>query len=59
MEEKNFLVSIQEGNPAWEQIGLPDIEQLPALKWKTQNVKTMDSAKRAKATQDLKSKLGL
>ena len=59
MEERNFLVSIQEGNPAWDQIGIPDIEQLPALKWKAQNVKQMDNAKRTQALQQLKSKLDI
>jgi len=58
-EERIFLVSIQEGNPDWGQIGISDIEQLPALKWKAQNVQKMDSAKRSKATQELKSKLDL
>jgi predicted nucleotidyltransferase component of viral defense system len=58
-EEKNFLVSIQEGKPDWDLIEIPDIQELPALKWKFQNVQKMNDAKRAKATQVLKSKLGI
>ncbi len=58
-EEKQFLVSIQEGKPDWSQIEIPNIEDLPALKWKFQNVQKMNDAKREKATQDLKLKLGI
>ncbi len=57
-DERTFLISIQEGTPQWSKIGIPNIDQLPALKWKVQNVQKMDSAKRTRATQELKTKLG-
>ena len=55
--EKNFLISIQQGSPEWELLGIPNLDQLPALKWKVLNVNKMDSAKKAQATEDLKTKL--
>jgi Nucleotidyl transferase AbiEii toxin, Type IV TA system len=58
-DERNFLVSVQEGNPVWHLLKIETIEHLPALKWKVQNVKKMDAAKREKAVQELKKKLSL
>jgi predicted nucleotidyltransferase component of viral defense system len=58
-DEKDFLISIQEGRPRWALAGVSNIEDLPALTWKAQNVQKMDANKRKQATQDLKSKLGV
>lgn len=58
-DEKTFLISIQDGNPGWNLLGIPNLDQLPALKWKIQNVQKMDNLKRKKATADLKTKLNL
>jgi len=56
-DERNFLVSIQQGTPAWRLLGIPNLDQLPALKWKVLNVNKMDNAKKTQATEDLKTKL--
>jgi len=58
-KEKSFLISLQEGNPQWNLLTAPDIQKLPALQWKLQNVKKMAPKKRELAASALKSKLGL
>ena len=52
-EEKRFIVSIQEGEPEWELLGLKKIEQLPAVKWKLLNVRKMSHVKRKEAVKKL------
>ena len=56
-DEKNFLVSMKQGEPQWEMLGLPGIERLPALEWKLANVRKMDKAKRADMLDRLKKVL--
>lgn len=58
-DERQFLVSIQEGNPDWSKIKIPDISELPAIKWKLKNVAQMKTDKRVQAVTDLKRKLKL
>ncbi|MBN2187997.1 MAG: hypothetical protein JW699_00980, partial [Chitinispirillaceae bacterium] len=56
-DEKNFLVSMKQGEPQWGLIGLPGIERLPALQWKLENIRKMDKAKRAAMLKKLKAAL--
>lgn len=56
-DERQFLVSIQEGNPDWSKIKISDISELPAIKWKLQNVGQMKNNKREQAVNELKKKL--
>lgn len=58
-DERKFLVSIKEGRPDWTLIPLEGIEQLPALQWKLQNIRKMDSKKHNKMLNKLKETLGL
>ena len=39
-EERRFIVSIKEGKPQWN-LGVPEIENLPAVQWKLQNISRM------------------
>jgi len=52
--EKNFLVSMKQGEPQWGLLGLPGIERLPALQWKLENIRKMDKAKWADMLDRLK-----
>ena len=52
-----FLLTFKSGDPDWSGLGLPDIEKLPSVQWKLQNVKRMDSAKREKAMEALRKVL--
>lgn len=58
-DERQFLVSIQDGTPDWSKIEIPDIRELPAIKWKLQNVGQMKKDKRVQAVNELKKKLKL
>ena len=51
--EKQFLLSFKAMNPQWELLGLDDIENLPAVKWKMINLKAMTTDKHKVAYQKL------
>ncbi|MGA2507454.1 MAG: nucleotidyl transferase AbiEii/AbiGii toxin family protein [Chitinispirillaceae bacterium] len=55
--QKNFLVSMKQGEPMWDLLGLPGIERLPALQWKCANIRAMDKAKQADMLEKLKAVL--
>jgi hypothetical protein len=55
--ERQFLVSIKQGVPQWELMGIPDIEKLPALQWKLINIGKMDDAVRDQSLGKLKEVL--
>ena len=55
--ERQFLVSIKQGEPQWELMGIPDIEKLPALQWKLLNINKMSSAQQNQALIQLKNVL--
>jgi hypothetical protein len=57
-DEKRFLLSLKAGEPEWGLLGLGNIERLPALQWKLQNIRKMTKAKRDKMFEILKAKLG-
>ncbi|OFZ79478.1 MAG: hypothetical protein A2583_03520 [Bdellovibrionales bacterium RIFOXYD1_FULL_53_11] len=57
--ERNFLVSIKEGDPKWDLLGIPGIERLPSIQWKLMNIKKMAPKKHKEALARLKTKLGL
>jgi len=45
-DEKEFLLSIANGFPEWNKLNIPHLNELPALKWKVQNIQKMDAKKR-------------
>lgn len=51
--ERRFLLSMKEGEPEWNLLGIADIERMPALQWKLLNIRKMDAAKRAVALEKL------
>lgn len=55
--EKQFLLSLKEGEPRWELLGIEGIENLPAIQWKVINVRKMEKKKREVALEKLKKKL--
>jgi predicted nucleotidyltransferase component of viral defense system len=59
MQEKQFLVSLKEGNPQWELLGLPGIDQLPGVQWKLMNIRKMDKRKHAQMLAKLRKVLDL
>jgi len=59
MEEKLFIVSVKEGVPQWDLIGIDGVENLPAVEWKLLNIRQMNPSKHAKAVRKLKDYLGV
>lgn len=35
-EHRRFLLSVREGTPEWELLGIPHVETLPAVQWRLQ-----------------------
>lgn len=46
-EHRKFLASFKRGRPEWELLGIPHVENLPAVQWKIQNLAAMDLQFRA------------
>lgn len=57
--ERAFLVSVKEGSPRWELMGIEGIDRLPAIQWKLINIGRMNAVKHADALKKLKEKLGV
>lgn len=51
--EKRFLLSFKSCKPDWNLIGLNNIRELPAVKWKLMNLEKMDKEKHATALSKL------
>lgn len=50
-DDRKFLLSVKRKEPDWSLLGLPDIDKLPAVRWKLQNLDRM-SAKKHKEVLD-------
>lgn len=57
VEEKQFIVSVKEGMPRWELIGVEGVENLPAVKWKLLNIARMSPSKHRQAVRKLRDYL--
>ena len=57
--EKAFLISLKEGQPKWNLMGIEGIEKLPAVQWKLKNIRNMSGKKRAESLEKLKRVLGM
>ena len=58
-EERRFIVSVKEGEPQWDLLGVPGIENLPGVQWKLQNIRRMAPTKHREALQKLRDDLGV
>ena len=48
-QEKSFLLSVKQGEPRWELLGLDGVEDLPAVRWKLLNLRNMSLQARERA----------
>jgi predicted nucleotidyltransferase component of viral defense system len=46
-EHRRFLLSFERGDPDWPLLGLPDVPELPAVKWRQRNLDGLTADKRA------------
>jgi predicted nucleotidyltransferase component of viral defense system len=44
---RKFLISFERGDPAWDLLGLPNASELPAVRWRQQNLDKLPENKRA------------
>lgn len=56
---KEFLLSMKEGVPDWDLLGIPDVNELPAVQWKLQNIQKLAERKRKDLLARLKKALEL
>ncbi|MBP7140479.1 MAG: nucleotidyl transferase AbiEii/AbiGii toxin family protein [Opitutaceae bacterium] len=57
--EREFMLSLKQGDPQWNLLGLPCAERLPGPHWKLYNLRKMDPKKHEEAVARLREKLGL
>lgn len=55
--EKEFLLSIKDGEPDWNKLDIKGIDKLAGINWKVENIKKMSLDKRIKAKEKLKKSL--
>jgi predicted nucleotidyltransferase component of viral defense system len=52
-DQRKYLLSLQAGSPKWSLLGVKEVENLPAIKWKLENIKKMTDEKRDQDLQAL------
>ncbi|MBX7137658.1 MAG: nucleotidyl transferase AbiEii/AbiGii toxin family protein [Oligoflexia bacterium] len=57
--ERQFLLSVKEGKPQWNLIGIAGIEKLPGLLWKLHNIARMEKSKHQQQLEKLRKCLSL
>ena len=58
-DHRRFLLSFKRGEPQWELLNLPGVEELPAVKWRLRNLEKLDKGKRRVLLERLGAVLGL
>jgi hypothetical protein len=59
LDDKEFLISVNKGKPAWDLLGITHASDLPGVKWKLINIHKMSDIKRRNDVGELKRKLGV
>ena len=58
-QPRRFLISVKSGEPEWALLGLPGAEDLPAVRWKLENLAKLSADKRARLLKGLGEALGI
>ena len=56
-DHRRFLISFEEGNPDWSLLGISGAADLPAVRWRQQNLDKLPDAKRAELVARLRDVL--
>jgi predicted nucleotidyltransferase component of viral defense system len=56
-EHRRFLVSFERGEPDWPLLDIPGVADLPAVRWRIQNLDTLSGEKRAALVERLEEVL--
>jgi predicted nucleotidyltransferase component of viral defense system len=57
--ERQFILSVKEGKPQWDLLEVTGVENLPAIRWKLQNIRRMTPTKHREAVRKLREHLGI
>jgi hypothetical protein len=58
-QHRRFLLSVKRGEPDWSLLNLPGVENLPAVRWKLENLARLGADRRAKLLKGLNDALGM
>ena len=58
-EHRRFLISVKRGEPDWALLDLPGAQNLPAVRWKLENLAKLSDEKRAQLLAGLNAVLGI
>ena len=58
-EERQFLISFKQKDPEWQLLGVEGVQDLPAVRWKLENLEKISPEKRSQASDGLKKILGV
>jgi predicted nucleotidyltransferase component of viral defense system len=58
-DHRRFLVSAKRGEPDWALLGLPHAKDLPAVRWRLENLAKLDQLRRANLLRGLRDVLGI
>ncbi len=58
-QHRRFLISVKRGEPEWALLDLPGAKDLPAVRWKLENLAKLSADKRAQLLAGLSEALGL
>ncbi len=56
---RRFLISFERGRPDWSLLDVPGVAELPAVRWRQQNLDSLDATRRAALVDSLKDVLGI
>jgi predicted nucleotidyltransferase component of viral defense system len=56
-EHRRFLIAFEEGNPDWSLLGVPEAADLPAVRWRQQNLNKLSKEARAQLVASLRAVL--
>jgi len=57
LPHRRFLMSFERGEADWSLLGIPGVEQLPAVRWRQQNLDSLDYRRRSTLVEQLKAVL--
>jgi predicted nucleotidyltransferase component of viral defense system len=58
-EHRRFLLSVKRGEPDWSLLNLPGVENLPAVRWKLENLAKLSVDRRGQLLKGLNDALGI
>jgi hypothetical protein len=59
LQHRRFLLSVKRGEPDWTLLDLPSAKDLPAVRWKLENLAKLSAAKRSQLLAGLSDALGM